>query len=157
MVVQKEFYDITYDPSHPISHYVQSVLTAKSKLTSLGCTITNTEVMDILLMRLDPPYHPVHITILSQKSEPKLEDIKAILIASSASDDIIIKSKPVEELLAAVHVDRSKKTSQVDDKGLCWCDTDHNGVCHHCDHSGHIAACCMYTMPQSIKKWILNS
>ena len=39
MVIWKEFYDITYDSSHFISHYVQSVLAAKSKLTLLGCTI----------------------------------------------------------------------------------------------------------------------
>jgi len=45
MVARKEFYDITHDPNRPISHYVQSVLAAKSKLVSLGCTITDTEVM----------------------------------------------------------------------------------------------------------------
>ena len=65
------------------------MLAAKSKLVLLGCTITDTKVMDVLLMQLDFFYHPVHITILSQKSEPKLKDIKAILTASSASDDVI--------------------------------------------------------------------
>jgi len=157
MVARKEFYDITHDPNRPISQYVQSVLAAKSKLVSLGCTITDTEVMDILLMRLDPSYHPVRITILSQKSEPKLEDVKAILTASSASHDVIIKSEPVEELLAAARVDRSKRVSQVDDRGLRWCDIDCDGVCHRCGRPGHIAAWCMYSMPQSIKDWIITS
>jgi hypothetical protein len=157
MVAWKEFYDITHDPNRPISQYVQSVLAAKSKLVSLGCTITDTEVMDILLMQLDPSYHPVRITILSQKSEPKLEDVKAILTASSTSYDVIIKSEPVDELLAATRADHSKKVSQVDDKGLCWCDTDRDGVCHRCGRSGHIATRCMYNMPQSIKDWILKS
>jgi hypothetical protein len=157
MVARKEFYDVTHDPSRPISHYVQSVLAAKSKLVSLGCTITDTEVMDVLLMRLDSSYHPVRITILSQKSEPKLEDVKAILTASSASDDVIIKNEPVEEVLAAARVDRSKKVSQVDDRGLRWCDIDRDGVCHHCGRPGHIAAWCMYSMPQSIKDWIITS
>ena len=157
MVARKEFYDVTHDPSQPISHYVQSVLAAKSKLVSLGCTITDTEVMDVLLMRLDSSYHPVRITILSQKSEPKLEDVKAILTASSASDDVIIKNEPVEEVLAAARVDRSKKVSQVDDRGSRWCDTDRDGVCHRCGRPGHIAARCMYNMPQSIKDWILTS
>ena len=157
MVARKEFYDITHDPNRPISQYVQSVLAAKSKLVSLGCTITDTEVMDVLLMRLDPSYHPVRITILSQKSEPKLEDVKAILTASSASHDVIIKSEPVEELLAAARVDRSKRVSQVDDRGLRWCDIDRDGVCHRCGRPGHIAAWCMYSMPQSIKDWIITS
>ena len=157
MVAQKEFYDITHDPNRPISHYVQSVLAMKNKLVSLGCTITDTEVMDVLLMRLDSSYHPVHITILSQKSEPKLEDVKAILTASSASDDVIIKSEPVEEVLAAADAGDSKRVSQVDDKGLHWCDTDRDGVCHRCGHPGHIAAHCMYNMPQPIKDWILTS
>jgi len=113
MVAQKEFYDITHDPSRLIFPYVQSVLAAKKKLTSLGCTITDTEVMDILLIRLNPSYHPVRITIFSQKSEPKLEDVKTILTASSASDNIIIKNEPVEELLAAAHVDCLKKICTV--------------------------------------------
>ena len=147
MVARKEFYDITHDPNHPISQYVQSVLAAKSKLVLLGCTITDIEVMDVLLMRLDPFYHPIHITILSQKSEPKLEDVKAILTASSTSYDVIIKSEPVEELLTAARVDRSKKVSQVDDRGSCWCDTDCDGVCYRCGCPGHIAARCMYNMP----------
>jgi hypothetical protein len=157
MVARKEFYDITHDPNHPISQYIQSVLAAKSKLVLLGCTITDTEVIDILLMQLDPSYHSVHITILSQTSEPKLEDIKAILTASSASHDVIIKSEPVDELLTAARADHSKKVSQVDDKGLHWCDTDRDRVCHCCGHSGHIAARCMYNIPQSIKDWILKS
>ena len=60
----------------PFLTMLQSVLATKSKLISLGCTITNTEVMDIFLMWLDPSYHPVYITILFQKSKPKLEDVK---------------------------------------------------------------------------------
>ena len=126
------------------------MLAAKSKLISLGCTITDTEVMDVLLMRLDSSYHPVHITILSQKSEPKLKDVKAILTASSASDDIIIKNEPVEEVLAAAHVDHSKNVSQVDDRGSCWCNMDHDGVCHCCGHPGHIATRCMYSEGQNL-------
>ena len=134
-----------------------SNLAAKSKLILLGCTITNTKVINIFLIWLDPSYHPVCITILSQKSEPKLENVKAILTASFASHNVIIKSKPIEELLAAAWVDCLKRVSQVDDKGLHWCNIDRDGVCYCCGCFGHIAAWCMYSMPQSIKDWIITS
>ena len=150
MVVQKKFYNITYDPNCPISQYAQSVLAAKSKLISLGCTITNMKVMDVFFMWLDPSYHSVCITIFSQKSEPKLKNVKAIFIVFSVSHDVIIKSKPIKELLAAAQVNCSKKVSQVDNRGLHWCDIDCDEVCHHCGYFGHITAWCMYSIPQSI-------
>ena len=78
IVAWKEFYDITHNPNCPISQYVQSVRAAKNKLISLRYTITNTEVMDVLLMWLNPFYYPVRITILSQKSEPKLKNVKEV-------------------------------------------------------------------------------
>jgi hypothetical protein len=52
---------------------------------------------------------------------------------------------------STAYADHLKKVSQVNDKGLHWCDTDYDGVCHYCGCSGHIAAHCMYNMPQSIK------
>ena len=153
MVARKEFYEITHDPSRPLSQYIHSVMAAKKKLEALNCSVSDTELKDVLLMRLHSSYDPVRITILAQKTEPSLEDIKSILISSSTSD---IKTEAMEDVLAT-RIDRSKKVGPIDDKGFRWADVDRDGVCHRCGRPGHIAARCIYHMPQSVKDWIMSS
>jgi len=129
-------------------------MAAKKNLESLNCSVSDTKLTeDVLLMHLHSSYDPVHITILVQKNEPSLEDIKSILTSSSASD---IKTEAMEDVLATC-VDRSKKADPIDDKGFRWSDINRDGVCHWCGHPGHIAARCMYSMPQSVKEWIMSS
>ena len=100
MVAQKEFYEISYDPSRPLSQYIHTIMTAKQKLELLNYSVSNTELKDLLIMHLHPSYDPVRITILAQKKEPSLNDIKSILLSSSASD---IKVEDMEDhVLAAV-------------------------------------------------------
>lgn len=156
MMARREFYEITHDSSRPLSQYIHSVTAAKKKLESLGCTVSDTELKDVLLIHLHSSYDPVRITILAQKTEPSLDDIKIILTSSAASDGIITKTEPVDEVLVTC-IDHSKKAIPVDDKGFRWCDTDRDGVCHRCGRSGHIAARCMYNMPQLVKDWIMSS
>ena len=152
MVAQKEFYEIPHDPSCPLSQYIHTIMTAKQKLESLNCSVSDTELKDLLIMHLHPSYDPVCITILAQKKEPSLNDIKSILLSSSD-----IKVEDMEDHVLAAHVDHSKKVGPVDNKGFRWSDTDRDGVCHCCGHSGHIAARCMFNMPQSVKDWIMSS
>jgi hypothetical protein len=154
MIARKEFHEITHDPSRPLLQYIHSVMAAKKKLKSLNCTVSEEEVKDVLLMRLDPSYDPVRISILAQKTEPSLEDIKSVLTSSSATE-IIVKTEPMDNVLA-VRVDRSQKADPIDDKGFRWCEIDRDGVCHRCGHPGHIAARCMFNMPQSVKNWIMS-
>jgi hypothetical protein len=44
----------------------------------------------------------------------------------------------------------------VDDKGFRWCDTTNENGCHRCGRPNHIAARCMYNMPQGIKDHLLT-
>ena len=100
MVAWKEFYEISHDPLYPLSQYIHTIMTAKQKLESLNCSVSNTKLKDLLIMRLHLSYDPVCITILAQKKEPSLNDIKSILLSSSASD---IKVEDMEDhVLAAV-------------------------------------------------------
>lgn len=46
---------------------------------------------------------------------------------------------------------------RVDEKGYRWCDVTNENHCHRCGRPGHIAALCMYAMPDSIKDWIMAS
>ena len=111
----KEFYEISHDPSCPLSQYIHTIMTAKQKLESLNCSVSDTELKDLLIMCLHPSFDPVRITILAQKKEPSLDDIKSILLSSSASD---IKVKDMEDHVLAACVDHSKKVGPVDNKGF---------------------------------------
>ena len=68
----------------------------RKKLESLGCKINDIEFKDILLMHLDSSYHSVCTTILAQKTEPSLDDIKSILTSSAAADIIEVKVEDQE-------------------------------------------------------------
>ena len=128
-------------------------MAAKKNLESLNCSVSDTKLKDVLLVHLHSSYDSIHIMILAKKNEPSLKDIKSILTLSSASD---IKTEAMEDVLATC-VDHPKKASPINDKGFWWSDIDHDGVCHQCGRPGHIAARCMYSMPQSVKEWIMSS
>lgn len=163
MAARSEFYEITHDPSRPIEFYIQSLQASKRKMEALGCKIDDTEFKDVLLMHLDPSFHPVRINILTQKAEPTLDDIKSILTSSATANDVMVKSEPHDSVLAARgRLLRSRRPIQsggsglVDEKGYQWCNIDSDG-CHRCGRTGHFASRCMYNMPQHVKDYIMNS
>lgn len=91
MTARSEFYAITHDPSRPIEFYIQSLQASKKKMEALGCKVDDTEFKDVLLMHLDPSFHSVCVNILAQKTEPTLDDVKAILTSSAAAIDMVVK------------------------------------------------------------------
>ena len=148
-------YDITHDPSKPLSAYFHALDLAKSALTSLGVEISDTEFKDILLMRLAPSYHPSRLSLLSQKPEPDLPTIKSTLLAASTLVDIQVHSPSTAFAARSSHQSRAEP-DPVDDKGFRWCDPTATGVCHRCGRPGHTAARCMFNMPQKVKDWIAS-
>ena len=124
----REFYGITHDPSKPITFYVKSLLDAQKKLESLSCKIDDIEFKDVLLMHLNSSYHSVHTTILAQKTEPSLDDIKSILTSSAAADIVEVKVKH-QEIALRTHVCTQKMkggSGVIDEKGYHWCDPTNN-------------------------------
>ena len=110
-------------------------------------------------MHLDSSYHSVRTTILAQKTEPSLDDIKSILTSSAAADIVEVKVEHQEiALRMQVCTQKTKGGSGViDEKGYHWCDPTNNRACHRCGQPGHIAAHCMYVMPQHVKDWVTLS
>ena len=47
-------------------------------------------------------------------------------------------------------------TAVEDEKGNRWCDPMNENHCHRCGRIGHIAARCVYDMPDDIKSWVLD-
>lgn len=181
MQAREQFYSITHDPSKPIDFYIQSLKAAKRKMSALGVKVDDTEFMDVLLMHLDPSFHSIRTTILTQK-DPTLDQIISLL-TSSTSADMVIKSEPDSVMVAgrirgrgfAENGGRSSGSgswrnqegrynqesghggsgSPIDSKGFRWCNPTNEGACHRCGRSGHIAARCMFNMPQEVKDWLM--
>ena len=162
MNARKEFYDIIHDPSKSIEFYIQSLTSAQKKLSSLGVTIEDKEFKDVLLMHLDPSFYSVRTTILAQKAEPTLDDIKSILTSSTAADEVTVKLEPQDAVLMArgrsLQMGNSGQEGKglVDAKGYHWCDVTNGESCHRCGHTGHIAARCMFVMPDHVKNYIMH-
>jgi hypothetical protein len=166
MNARKEFYSITHDPTSPIEVYFQALLTAKSKLKALGVDIDDMEFKDVLLIHLHPDFHHVRASVLAQKTEPSLEDIKTMLTGAVSATEIpgiSIKQEPVEFSMAATRGRFSKASVKVessgygaiDGKGYRWCNPVDNPGCHRCGRTGHVSARCMYDMPQHVKDWLM--
>ncbi|MGH7240018.1 MAG: hypothetical protein ACREHG_08120 [Candidatus Saccharimonadales bacterium] len=170
MKAREEFYAVKHDPSKPIDLYIQELTAAKKKLKTLGHNIEDTEFKDVLLLQLHPSFLSVRTTILSQKDEPSLNDIKMILLSSTSADvaglTVNIKEEEVEFGLYAGRGrnfgNRSTGQGQgqgqgpLDDRGYRWCDPT-SGGCHRCGRTNHVAARCMFNMPDHIKDWIMSN
>jgi gag-polypeptide of LTR copia-type len=177
MAAQQEFYDVAHDPNQPIAQYVQAVKAASARLSAYGVTVGDEELVDVLLMNLHESFHPICASILMAKPDPSSTDVINSLTGSAAASELIsIKVEDAPPVLASRvshgygggrggRSGRSEWPSsgqdmpvgRVDKDGISWCDTTVPGACHRCGHSGHIAACCMFTMPQHVKDWIMHS
>jgi hypothetical protein len=85
-------------------------------------------------------------------------------VSTTEIPGVIIKQESVELSMAAtrgrfpkvpVKADHSSGHGSVDNKGYRWCNPVNNQGCHRCGRTGHIAARCMYEMPQHVKDWLM--
>jgi hypothetical protein len=175
------FYKVQHDPSKPIDVYIKAIEKAVKILEGLGCKPDDTHVGDILLMNLHDSWKNIRQNLMSGETEPLLAAIKKRLINSapgiSSSDMVSVKveedeSHIGESLLHAANATRFSGHSNAQgpnsnnwrsrdssdprkDKEFRWCDPTNENHCHRCGRSGHIAARCMYDMPQRVKDWIM--
>lgn len=170
MAARREFYNIHHDSSLPISQYIQSVTAARAKLTAFGVTIEDSEFIDVLLMNIHESFHQIRASILMEASEPSPDRIKSMLTGSAAATDLVsIKQESSSPSLAAYRANvlpggRGGKgaggsglpAGRVDSKGYTWGDVTNPDGCHCCGRPGHIAARCMYSMPEHVKEWIMH-
>lgn len=185
MLARQKFYGVSHDISKPITIFIQEVIGGASQLKTLGCTVEDTEVIDVILMNLDPSFHPIRTTILAQDDYSTLEKLKTILSSATSADGLGPGSFTSQSAFAASSGKKrhplytthsrpphsshysstshhpnhsghpiSRVPSPVDSKGFRWCNPTNEGHCHRCGREGHIAARCVYNMPQEVKDWV---
>ncbi|KAJ3560336.1 hypothetical protein NP233_g10907 [Leucocoprinus birnbaumii] len=161
------YHDITHDPSKPVGVFIHEVVTAAQKLKSMGCTVEDKEITDIILMGLDSSYDHVRTTLLVLDKELKLEDVKkhlasaaSVVPPSTSHGALAASSKPRSYPRSSSYGPASSTShspSPIDSKGFRWCNPSNEGHCHRCGRAGHIAARCIFDMPQEVKDWVMTT
>ncbi|MGH7239533.1 MAG: hypothetical protein ACREHG_05645 [Candidatus Saccharimonadales bacterium] len=166
LAARQQLYSVVHDTSKPIDVFIHSATSAAKALADLGYKVEDTEIKDILLMKLDDSFASVRTSIMTAKEEPDLATIKSL--PSSAASSITQSSTSIE----VAHMARSSPRSTFrppssstagsvqslppDDSGFHWCDTSNSQCCHRCGRPNQIAAFCIFTMPQYVKDWVMK-
>lgn len=170
MHARKAFQQCRHDPSHPIETHIANVKAQKAILTGLGVTVSDDEVMDVILINLDDSFDQIRINILSQTSLTL--EVAISMLTSNSGAAFNVKQEEFTPSLLAVNAARAGRGRQeqeslsdgrqndpttfwMDDKGYRWCNVNSRD-CHRCGRSGHIAAFCMFAMPEAIKQKIMD-
>jgi hypothetical protein len=168
LAARQQLYSVVHDPSKPIDTFIHAVTAAAKVLADLGYKVEDTEIKDLLLMKLDDSYASVRTSIMTAKDEPDLDTIKALLSSASSSftqsPPIIAgammssngpRSRPKSSFSAAGCTQPSSPLPP-DDKGYQWCNPSNQDACHRCGRANHIAAFCIFNMPQYVKDWVMK-
>ena len=162
---REEFYHVKHDASQPIHVYISAVEAAVQVLSDLGQKVSDTEILDLLMMNLDPSFHAIRTSLYTAEKEPSLATVKSILLGS-VSSPLVVKSEPGDgssTFAFATHQighlsgSRSGPSSEPGPEvgGFRWCDPFNEGHCHRCGCPGHVASKCIANMPQEVKDWIM--
>jgi len=157
MAARQRLYTTVQDPLEPIDKYIQRVSDNVASLTALSVTVSDTEIIDILLMGVDTAFHGTRTQLFTRDAEPKLDEVKVALRAAGNAQAPTTHSIKSESVLAAQSQRSSRPTAnRVDGQGNTWCNPDSAG-CHRCGRSGHHAPRCMLDMPSAVKDWIRDN
>lgn len=169
-----------HDHDAPIDVYIQSVLDAQIALKRMGHVIEDYLVKDSIIRNLSEVFNDVRTSILTQTIEPDLETVLAILRRSAPTVATSYKIPGHAEGVVQAyysHPDgrargssggkgrssgsggdskssRSANMGFTSEGGRRWCDPSHADHCHRCGLRGHIAATCIFDMPDEVKDWV---
>lgn len=179
---RESLYSIFHDPSRPIDSYIKDVSSSCAMLKALGVTVSDDEIINLILMHLDPSFHHVRTSIiLSAETDPTkkitLAHVKSVLGTSVSANTSSVPHIKQEDsggsglALAARIGGRGRSggfggqgsglgsggSGTVDGKGYRWCDPSKEGCCHRCGRQGHQAYRCIYDMPSHIKDSVMGN
>ncbi|KAI5885232.1 uncharacterized protein SCHCODRAFT_02645489 [Schizophyllum commune H4-8] len=168
VAARKAFYQCSHDfPTQSLEQFIVEVRAKAQVLKDMGITISDTEILDVILMNVHHAFIATTTILLAQTTEPKLDDAISTLTSSPALNvDVVKKEEYSPSPLLAANAARGSRTPRhpdghqadltggwVDDKGYRWCNVN-GDACHRCGRAGHIAAFCMYNMPEAIRQKI---
>ncbi|KAF8580196.1 hypothetical protein K439DRAFT_1619992 [Ramaria rubella] len=167
--LKKCLYNPTHDTSKPILAYIQDIINVAESLSNLGHPPATINIVDSILMNLDPSFAIVHILLTTQTSELTLTAVKKTLTDQEDTMSALDGGSGDNEQAMYMKC-RGKKTKQTrkqmkkpdSDLGLDdppsydWLNQNNKDVCHQCGRPGHCYSWCIADMPQSVKDKIIK-
>ncbi|KZV79414.1 hypothetical protein EXIGLDRAFT_661089 [Exidia glandulosa HHB12029] len=81
MQIKQAFFKPQHDTALPISDYIQSIVNAADTLNALDWQVKDADIVDSIISNLDDSWSLVRTVLTTQSSEPKLDAVKATLLA----------------------------------------------------------------------------
>ncbi|RXW11748.1 hypothetical protein EST38_g14107 [Candolleomyces aberdarensis] len=157
--LKRRLYNPVHDTSRPVLEYVSDIINAHASLADLRHSPPTIDIIDSILMHLDPSFDIVRSSLVTQSSDPSLETIKKVL--DDFYRDGKAKGSGVGEPEAAMFTRRGKGTRRRDEEEeeeeyYDWGNTRGGDACHRCGRPGHRSSKCIADMPQNVKDNIIN-
>ncbi|KAF8583704.1 hypothetical protein K439DRAFT_1617281 [Ramaria rubella] len=169
--LKKCLYNPTHDISKPILAYIQDIVNAAESLSNLGHPPAAIDIVDSILMNLDPSFAIVCTFLTTQTSEPTLtavkktltdqEDMKSALDGGSGNKEEVMYAKYRCKKMKQKGKQMKKPDSDSDSDSegpplYKWLNPNNKDVCHRCSRPGHQSLRCIADMPQKIKDKIIK-
>ncbi|KAL1685175.1 hypothetical protein GGG16DRAFT_129579 [Schizophyllum commune] len=153
VAARRAFYQCSHDfPTQSLEQFIVEVKAKAQVLRDMGITIEESEVLDVILMNIHQAFITPTTILLAQTTEPKLSDAIATLTASPAINvDIIKKEEDTYSPLVSANAARGSRAPRHPDGRQANLT---GGGLPLCGRTGHIAAFCMYNMPEAIQQKI---
>lgn len=175
--LRRRFNNPEHDTSKPVSEYINAIVHAADALAAIGHPPKPVEITDMIIMHLDPGWHVAQTTLTARSTEPPLASVKALLIeqemlaesrgdskltsASDAHDSALKANASRKDYSKSRNGNRKRRDVQSDQSDgesdvFSWGNPQSDDACFRCGKPGHIAATCMYKMPDWRCKEILE-
>ncbi|KAF8592317.1 hypothetical protein K439DRAFT_1610677 [Ramaria rubella] len=171
--LKKCLYNPIHDISKPILAYIQDIVDAAESLSNLGHPPAAIDIVDSILMNLDPSFAIVCTLLTTQTSEPTLtavqktltdqENMKLALNGGSGDKEQGMYAKRRGKKMKQTGKQMKKPDLDSDlDLGLDdpplydWLNLNNKDICHQCGRPGHQSLQCIADMPQSVKNKIIK-
>ena len=135
IALKREFYTTLHDPSAPIRDYTNRITELSNRLSAIGVTLKDADIVDVLIFNLHPTWASIASTLAAAQGELKLADVIGALVDEEGRRGGMPNSdnNPDESALFA----RSRRMRSPEQRFK-------NNVdgCYVCGQRGHIARDC---------------
>lgn len=156
--LKRRLYNPVHDTSRPVLEFITDIINAHAALSDLGHSPPAIDIIDSILMHLNPSFDIVRASLVTQSTDPSLETIKKVL------DDFYHDGKAKgsgggdPEVVYYMRKGRGSRRKDEDDEEeyYDWGNTRGGDACHRCGRPGHRSSKCIANMPQKVKDDIIN-
>ena len=164
MSLRRQFFSVTHDPSRDVSTFIDSVLSIVRQLEAIGRKPDEDEVLDKILVSLDPSFASISTMISLQNPAYSIDAARHTLTEFEANlKSRVTQPKPDIAMYGGASKSRFGGEGGVQPGGgrfsdeIDWTNTRRReGVCFRCGRSGHTAQYCVADMPEEVKRRILK-